>query len=73
MELLSINQVNFLNYEEFIEYFGNVIEHCSIIAGAVWKNRPFQDTEDLHSNICTFLRQLPDIGDIVISSPPFTN
>lgn len=62
MELLSINQVNLLNYEEFIEYFGNVIEHCSIIAGAVWKNRPFQDTEDLHSNICTFLRQLPDIG-----------
>lgn len=62
MELLSMNQVNLLNYEEFINRFGNVIEHCPISAAAIWKNRPFQNIYDLHENICKFVDQLPDIG-----------
>ena len=59
-----MNQVNLLNYEEFINRFGNVIEHCPISAAAIWKNRPFQNIYDLHENICKFVDQLPDIGDL---------
>ena len=63
MGLLSMSQVNGLNYEEFIDYFGNIIEHCPICAAAVWKNRPFQNINELHDNICKFVDQLSDIGD----------
>jgi len=62
MGLLSMSQVNGLNYEEFIDYFGNIIEHCPICAAAVWKNRPFQNINELHDNICKFVDQLSDIG-----------
>lgn len=63
MEPLSIDQVNLLDYEEFIKRFGNVIEHCPICAAAVWRNQPFQNVNELHDSLCNFVDHLPDIGD----------
>jgi len=62
MEPLSIDQVNLLDYEEFIKRFGNVIEHCPICAAAVWRNQPFQNVNELHDSLCNFVDHLPDIG-----------
>jgi 2-oxo-4-hydroxy-4-carboxy--5-ureidoimidazoline (OHCU) decarboxylase len=32
----TIPQINAMNYEEFISTFGNVVEHCSLFAAAIW-------------------------------------
>lgn len=61
--MMNISQVNNLSYEDFISTFGNVVEHCSICAAAVWPNRPFQDVKHLHREICSFMDFLPVIGN----------
>ena len=64
-EPLSIQQVNAMDYDDFIARFGNVIEHCALCAAAIWRHRPFQSIEELHSRICSFLHQLPASGDSI--------
>lgn len=61
---MSISEVNKLCHDKFIERYGNVVEHCSICAAAVWRNRPFRDVNQLHREICSFIDLLPDSGNI---------
>ena len=61
-EKLAISEVNELSYEDFIARFGNVIEHCSLCAAAVWRYRPYRSLETLHKSISDFLDQLPLSG-----------
>lgn len=60
----TLSQVNLMNYEEFIEVFGNVIEHCSLCAAAVWKHRPFRDVNHLYEEICRFVDDLTESGNL---------
>lgn len=60
---LRISQVNSLSDEDFITTFGNVIEHCSLVAAAVVKSRPFHSLEHLHAEICSFIDELPVKGE----------
>ncbi|CAL4128623.1 unnamed protein product [Meganyctiphanes norvegica] len=57
--LISMVQVNDLDYESFITVFGNVIEHCALAAAAVWRHRPYRDVNHLHDYITTFAKALP--------------
>ena len=66
MGLMTIQEANLINYEEFIEIFGNVIELCALGAASVWKNRPFQSIHHLFNDICKFLDQLPESGNVEI-------
>ncbi|KAK7083443.1 hypothetical protein SK128_001156 [Halocaridina rubra] len=59
---VHINNVNEMDYESFIEVFGNVIEHCSLCAAAVWRYRPFKDVRQVHEEICKFVDELPEAG-----------
>lgn len=52
-----------MDYEVFIQTFGNVIEHCQLCAAAVWAEQPFKSLMDLHAAICRFVDELPPIGD----------
>ena len=56
MVKLTLAAVNGLDYEEFIEVFGNVIEHCPVIAAAVWSYRPFSTAEALHEAVCQVIQ-----------------
>ena len=56
---MLITEANELNFEQFTATFGNVIEHCPIVAAAVWSELPFQDVENLHNSICSFIDKLP--------------
>lgn len=62
MPLLSIAEVNQLPFEEFIQIFGNVVEHCSLCAAAVWRNCPFSNIQNLSSAFNEFMDNLPMIG-----------
>lgn len=63
---LSIHAVNKMGYEEFIKCFGNVVEHCSLCAAAVWRERPFRDAENLASCFGDFIDRLPISGMCLI-------
>lgn len=56
--MISIQEVNQLDYEEFIAKFGNTVEHCGLCAAAVWRYRPFASVEDIINKIAEFLEQL---------------
>ena len=53
--MLSIENVNLLDYSDFKDKFGSVIEHCPFVAAGVWSSHPFLNRESLHSAFGTFL------------------
>lgn len=59
---MDIEKVNAMDFGEFVEVFGNVIERCPLIAAAVWSQRPFSDLEDLEKHFFAFIDALPRSG-----------
>ncbi|KAK3098846.1 hypothetical protein FSP39_023654 [Pinctada imbricata] len=59
---MDISAVNSMSYEEFISKFGNVVEHCSLCAAAVWREHPFNDVAQLSRHIAKFIDDLPLSG-----------
>lgn len=43
--MLTLNQVNSLSFEDFLQHFGNIIEHCPLLAAVLWKRGPFVSIE----------------------------
>lgn len=60
--LIGIVDVNELDCDDFVSIFGNVVEHCSLCAAAVWQHRPFRDVYHIHKLVCDFLDNLPEDG-----------
>uniref|UniRef100_G1QHQ1 2-oxo-4-hydroxy-4-carboxy-5-ureidoimidazoline decarboxylase n=1 Tax=Nomascus leucogenys TaxID=61853 RepID=G1QHQ1_NOMLE len=59
---MDIEKVNSMDFGEFVDVFGNVIERCPLIADAVWSQRPFSDLEDLEKHFFAFIDALPQSG-----------
>lgn len=51
-----------MDFGEFTDVFGNVIERCPLVAAAVWSQRPFSDLEDLEKHFFAFIDALPQSG-----------
>nr|XP_045369940.1 putative 2-oxo-4-hydroxy-4-carboxy-5-ureidoimidazoline decarboxylase [Camelus bactrianus] len=56
---MDIEKVNSMDFREFVDVFGNVIERCPLIAAAVWSQRPFSNLEDLEKHFFAFIDALP--------------
>ncbi|KAM4797017.1 putative 2-oxo-4-hydroxy-4-carboxy-5-ureidoimidazoline decarboxylase [Rhinophrynus dorsalis] len=59
---MDLNAVNCMNYEEFINIFGNIIEKCPLISGAIWSKLPFSSVADLENCVYEFIDSLPPSG-----------
>uniref|UniRef100_A0A8D2DUB0 2-oxo-4-hydroxy-4-carboxy-5-ureidoimidazoline decarboxylase n=1 Tax=Sciurus vulgaris TaxID=55149 RepID=A0A8D2DUB0_SCIVU len=59
---MNMEKVNSMDFGEFVDVFGNVIERCPLIAAAVWSQRPFSDLEDLEKHFFAFIDALPQSG-----------
>ncbi|XP_010622257.1 putative 2-oxo-4-hydroxy-4-carboxy-5-ureidoimidazoline decarboxylase [Fukomys damarensis] len=59
---MDIEEVNSVDFGEFVDVFGNVIERCPLIAAAVWSQRPFSDLENLEKHFFAFSDALPQSG-----------
>ncbi|KAM9190035.1 putative 2-oxo-4-hydroxy-4-carboxy-5-ureidoimidazoline decarboxylase [Dugong dugon] len=59
---MDIEKVNSMDFRDFVEVFGNVIERCPVAAAAVWSQCPFSDLEDLEKHFCAFIEALPQSG-----------
>lgn len=55
---VSVDQINRMDYTDFISTFGSVIEHCYLAAATVWSSRPFPDSQGLHQVFADFLHSL---------------
>lgn len=53
-----MDQVNGMDYPEFISVFGSVLEHGSLVAASVWGHRPFPTRQSLHDAFTSFLKEL---------------
>ncbi|XP_045834041.1 putative 2-oxo-4-hydroxy-4-carboxy-5-ureidoimidazoline decarboxylase [Meles meles] len=62
MQAMDIEKVNSMDFGEFVDVFGNVIERCPLIAAAVWSQRPFSNLEDLEKHFFAFIDSLPQSG-----------
>ena len=47
-----------MDYSEFKDKFGSVVEHSPFVAAGVWSSHPFPNRESLHSAFVTFLGAL---------------
>ncbi|XP_053564461.1 putative 2-oxo-4-hydroxy-4-carboxy-5-ureidoimidazoline decarboxylase isoform X2 [Bombina bombina] len=56
---MDIAAVNLMSYEHFLDIFGNIIEKCPLITGAVWSKRPYSSIAELESCVCEFIDFLP--------------
>ncbi|XP_004577619.2 putative 2-oxo-4-hydroxy-4-carboxy-5-ureidoimidazoline decarboxylase [Ochotona princeps] len=59
---MDMETVNSMDFGEFVEVFGNVIERCPLVAAAVWSQRPFSDPADLERHFFSFIDTLPQSG-----------
>ncbi|XP_059819275.1 2-oxo-4-hydroxy-4-carboxy-5-ureidoimidazoline decarboxylase [Hypanus sabinus] len=59
---MEIHIFNSMDYEEFVDKFGNAIERCPLIAATVWTNRPFTSLDALEKAFGDFIDLLPSSG-----------
>ena len=55
---LSLEEVNKMDYPEFISHFDAILEHGALAAGTVWAWRPFPSLQALHQAFLTFIQAL---------------
>ncbi|XP_072016761.1 2-oxo-4-hydroxy-4-carboxy-5-ureidoimidazoline decarboxylase-like [Amphiura filiformis] len=55
----SIEEVNQMQYEQFMHYLGNIVEEAPWVTSSIWSCRPFNDAKELHHTVCTLLDEVP--------------
>ena len=60
--MLTIDELNSLDFEAFMQQLGNVVEHCPILAAAIWKQRPFRSVGHFISEMTGIVQALPISG-----------
>ncbi|XP_018423304.1 PREDICTED: putative 2-oxo-4-hydroxy-4-carboxy-5-ureidoimidazoline decarboxylase [Nanorana parkeri] len=59
---MTMQAVNAMSYEEFLDVFGNIIEKCPLITAAVWSNHPFSSVNEMEECVYEFIDSLPSSG-----------
>ena len=59
----TIEEVNELCLDDFVTLFGNIIEHCPVLAAAVWYHIPFRSPSHLLSVVDDVVQRLPVEGN----------
>ena len=55
---VTIDQINSeMDFQEFTETFGSVIEHSPLVAATVWSYRPFDSLFSLHKAFSNFIQR----------------
>lgn len=56
-KLLSLEELNRMDFQQFTETFGSVIEQTPLVAATVWSYRPFNDLASLHKAFTNFIQR----------------
>ena len=60
--MIHLKKLNSLDYETFMNMFGNVVEHCPLVAASIWNCRPFSSANEMMFAIENVVHGLPDLG-----------
>jgi len=63
---LTLEQINALGLDAFVEHLGSVFEHSPWFAEATWTKRPFTDLPHLHQALCASVRQAGDAAQLAL-------
>lgn len=63
MAQMSIGDVNAMDLDEFVEFFGNIIEHCPVLSAALWYHRPFRSPARFMEAMDDIVDRLPVEGE----------
>ena len=72
-QAMDIEKVNSMDFGEFVDVFGNVVERCPLIAAAVRSQCPFSDLEDLEQHFFAFTDALPQSGKALVLDTEILN
>ena len=61
-KMLPLADLNCMNFEEFTDHLKNVIEHCPVLAAALWTERPFNSVNHMVSEMTKIVSALPISG-----------
>lgn len=56
--MVSLNDINNMSQEEFVNNLGEIYEHTPQIASQTWQKKPFTDIENLHKSMVQVLKQM---------------
>ena len=55
---LTVKEINKMDFLDFVQVFGSVIEYTPLIAASVWTKRPFSDLYGLHKEFAVCISDL---------------
>ena len=55
--------INNLTFDQYITFFGNIVENSRFIAATVWSFRPFRSLQNFKDNVEKILDSLPIHGE----------
>ena len=56
--MLTLEDINSLDFDEFVNYFCNIIEDCPFVAGRLWKLRPFRSVDNFVSKAMEIVQMI---------------
>ena len=61
-KMLPLADLNCMDFEKFTDHLNNVIEHCPVLAAALWTQRPFNSVNHMVSEMAKIVSALPLSG-----------
>jgi 2-oxo-4-hydroxy-4-carboxy--5-ureidoimidazoline (OHCU) decarboxylase len=43
--VITVEAVNVMDFDDFVETFGNIVEHSALLSAALWTRRPFTSVQ----------------------------
>jgi hypothetical protein len=63
---VTLSDMNEMDFDIFVEKFGNIIEHSALVSAALWTRRPFASIQGVLDEIAGIVQSLPDDGKLHI-------
>jgi 2-oxo-4-hydroxy-4-carboxy-5-ureidoimidazoline decarboxylase len=63
---LTLSDMNEMDFDIFVEKFGNIIEHSALVSAALWTRRPFSSIQHILEEISGIVQSLPDDGKLLM-------
>ena len=60
---VTLEQMNAMDFDIFVENFCNIIEHSALVSAALWTKRPFSSVQHVLKEINSIVQSLPTEGE----------
>ena len=61
----TLSDMNEMDFDVFVEKFGNIIEHSALVSAALWTRRPFSSIQHVLDEIAGIVQSLPHDGKLL--------